>query len=64
MPNTTNTVIITKGITAWTSTYPYESRIEGHSAIYPHGGYYKLNVDGARLASEIIKKMIKERSNS
>ena len=48
MPNIEhkNTVIITKGITAWPSTYPYESRIEGHSAIYPHGGYYKLNLDG------------------
>lgn len=31
--------------TLWPSTYPDEKLIEGHSAIYPHGGYYKLNLD-------------------
>ena len=39
-------VIIAKGKTTWPSTYPNEQIIPGHSAIYPNGGYYKLNLEG------------------
>ena len=39
-------VIIAKGKTTWPSTFPNEQIILGHSAIYPNGGYYKLNLEG------------------
>ena len=40
--------VITKGITLWPQTYQDEyERITGHSAIYPYGGYYILDLSDA-----------------
>ena len=44
--NNDEDVIIAKGKTTWPSTFPNEQIIPGHSAIYPNGGYYKLNLEG------------------
>ena len=44
--NNEEDVIIAKGKTTWPSTFPNEQIIPGHSAIYPNGGYYKLNLEG------------------
>ena len=42
-------VVIAKANTLWPPNRP-DQREEGHSAIYPHGGYYKMDVGGASVS--------------
>ena len=48
-------VIIAKGKTTWPSTFPNEQIIPGHSAIYPNGGYYKLDLEGRDDDDDMVR---------